>query len=123
MLAMLALVSAIAVLLVLTSRLSALLTVLLIGLLILAVNGSNWIIISYLPLSFAERNMVSTLVGILDFSIYVGAGGLLPADRHCPCPLWMARGSGDLARADRRKRSAGSDRGGRMSFEKGEANP
>lgn len=73
MLAMLALVSAIAVLLVLTSRLSALLTVLLIGLLILAVNGSNWIIISYLPLSFAERNMVSTLVGILDFSIYVGA--------------------------------------------------
>ncbi len=73
MLAMLSLVSIVAVLLGLAGNRTALLTVALIGLLILLVNGSNWIIISYLPLAFSERNMVSTLVGILDFSVYIGA--------------------------------------------------
>lgn len=73
MLSMLCLVVAISVLLVPALHLSPIFTVVLIGLLILSVNGSNWIMISYLPLSFSARNMVSTLVGILDFSVYVGA--------------------------------------------------
>ncbi|NCB66004.1 MAG: MFS transporter [Bacilli bacterium] len=36
-------------------------------------NGSIWIVISLLPLSFSSRGMVSTIVGLFDFSIYMGA--------------------------------------------------
>ncbi len=50
-----------------------LLMVALIGLLCMLANASAWVIISFLPLSFAGRNMVSTVVGIFDFSIYAGA--------------------------------------------------
>lgn len=50
-----------------------LLTVALIGLLCMLANAASWVIISFLPLSFAGRNMVSTVVGIFDFSIYAGA--------------------------------------------------
>lgn len=73
MLTMLSLVLATALLLALLHGAFAMVTVALIGLLILLVNGSNWILISYLPLAFSSRNMVSTLVGILDFSVYAGA--------------------------------------------------
>jgi sugar phosphate permease len=36
-------------------------------------NGSIWIVISHLPLAFSARGMVSTIVGVFDFSIYLGA--------------------------------------------------
>lgn len=48
-------------------------TVLLIAALIAVINASNWYMISYLPMYFAKRNIVSTLVGTFDFSTYVGA--------------------------------------------------
>ena len=48
-------------------------TVLLIAALIAVINASNWYMISYLPMYFAGRNIVSTLVGTFDFSTYVGA--------------------------------------------------
>lgn len=73
MLFMLSLVAGTVLLLLLPFDAPAFVTVLLIGFLILLVNGSNWIIISYLPMYFSARNMVSTLVGILDFSVYIGA--------------------------------------------------
>lgn len=37
------------------------------------VSGCGWLIISYLPLSFSKNGMVSSIVGIFDFSIYTGA--------------------------------------------------
>lgn len=52
---------------------TSLLTVLLIAALIAVINASNWYMISYLPMYFAKRNIVSTLVGAFDFSTYVGA--------------------------------------------------
>ena len=74
--AMLATVSCsvvIALLLVLTSNHTSVLTVILIALLIASVNASNWFNISYFPLCFSERNIVSTLIGTFDFSAYMGA--------------------------------------------------
>lgn len=52
---------------------TSLLTVILIALMIAVINAANWYMISYLPLYFAERNIVSTLVGAFDFSTYIGA--------------------------------------------------
>ena len=73
-----------AVCLVLTAAHTSLLTVLLIVVLIAVINASNWYMISYLPLYFSSRNVVSALVGTFDFSTYVGLsmmtgvlGGLL----------------------------------------------
>lgn len=63
----------IAGLLVLSGERGSILTVLLIALLIAAVNAGNWFNISYYPLCFAERNIVSTLIGTFDFSSYLGA--------------------------------------------------
>ena len=74
--AMLATVSCsvvIAAVLVLTSGNTSIITVLLIALLISTVNASNWFNISYYPLCFSERNIVSTLIGTFDFSSYIGA--------------------------------------------------
>lgn len=73
MIAMLTLACGIAGTLVLTSRHTAFFTVLLIAGLIAVINASNWYMISYLPLYFSGRNIVSTLVGTFDFSTYVGA--------------------------------------------------
>lgn len=61
------------ILMFLLRSVSAYFTVLLIGILILFVNGANWVLISYLPLRYSEKNMVATLVGIFDFSVYIGA--------------------------------------------------
>lgn len=63
----------IALLLFLTSGRTSVLTVILIALLIASVNASNWFNISYFPLCFSERNIVSTLIGTFDFSSYMGA--------------------------------------------------
>ena len=63
----------ISLLLVLTSGRTSVLTVILIALLIASVNASNWFNISYFPLCFSERNIVSTLIGTFDFSSYMGA--------------------------------------------------
>jgi len=63
----------IALLLFLTSGNTSLMTVILIALLIASVNASNWFNISYYPLCFSERNIVSTLIGTFDFSSYMGA--------------------------------------------------
>ena len=52
---------------------TSLLTVIIIALLIAVINAANWYMISYLPLYFAERNIVATLVGAFDFSTYIGA--------------------------------------------------
>ena len=52
---------------------TSLLTVVLICLLIITINASNWFMISYLPLHFASRRIVATLVGVFDFSTYIGA--------------------------------------------------
>lgn len=60
-------------LMIATQNMLPFLTVMLIGLLCTLTNAASWIIISFLPLSFAGRNMVSTVVGIFDFSIYIGA--------------------------------------------------
>jgi len=59
--------------LVLTTRHTSPVTVLLIAALIAVVNAANWYMISYLPLYFSERNMVATLGGAFDFSTYIGA--------------------------------------------------
>lgn len=56
-----------------TSGHTSVFTVILIALLIAAVNASNWFNISYYPLCFSERNIVSTLIGTFDFSSYMGA--------------------------------------------------
>lgn len=63
----------IATFLMLTSKHTSPLTVILIALLIASVNASNWFNISYFPLCFSERNIVSTLIGTFDFSSYMGA--------------------------------------------------
>lgn len=63
----------IAMLLFVTSSHTSVLTVLLIALLIATVNASNWFNISYYPLCFSDRNIVSTLIGTFDFSSYIGA--------------------------------------------------
>lgn len=84
--------------LVLTAERTSLLTVLLIAALIAVVNASNWYMISYLPLYFSGRNIVSTLVGTFDFSTYMGAslmtgllGGLLTRVGWAALPaLWLA---------------------------------
>lgn len=73
-------------------------TVLLIAALIAVINASNWYMISYLPMYFAKRNIVSTLVGTFDFSTYVGAsimsgvlGALLSRFGWIALPAcWMA---------------------------------
>ena len=59
-------------------------TVLLIACLVAVTGIVCWFVVSYLPMHFASRNMVSTIVGVMDFSSYVGAavmsgtlGGLL----------------------------------------------
>ncbi|MBQ3011118.1 MAG: hypothetical protein IJD81_07985, partial [Oscillospiraceae bacterium] len=74
--AMLATVSCsvlLAIFLFLTASNTSVLTVILIALLIASVNASNWFNISYYPLCFSERNIVSTLIGTFDFSSYIGA--------------------------------------------------
>lgn len=84
--------------LVLTASHTSLFTVLLIALLIAVVNASNWFMISYLPLYFSGRNIVSTLVGTFDFSTYVGAslmsgtlGNLLARAGWIALPvMWLA---------------------------------
>lgn len=70
--------------LLLTSAHTSVLTVLLIACLVAVTAAVCWFVVSYLPLCFSARNMVSTIVGVLDFSSYVGAalmsgtlGGLL----------------------------------------------
>lgn len=73
MLRMLLSACAITSILLLTSRHTSIVTVLLIALLIAVINAANWYMISYLPLYFSERNIVSTLVGAFDFSTYIGA--------------------------------------------------
>lgn len=72
------------VVLLLTSSHTSFLTVLLIACMVAVTAAVCWFVVSYLPLCFAARNMVSTIVGVLDFSSYVGAaimsgtlGGLL----------------------------------------------
>ena len=74
----------VAVILLLTSGHTSVFTVLLIACLVAVTAAVCWIVVSYLPLCFAHRNMVSTIVGVMDFSSYVGAaimsgtlGGLL----------------------------------------------
>jgi len=52
---------------------TSIVTVILIALLIAVINAANWYMISYLPLHFAERGIVATLVGAFDFSTYMGA--------------------------------------------------
>lgn len=81
---MLSLACAAAGALALTAGRTSFATVLLIAALIAVINASNWYMISYLPLYFSGRNIVSTLVGVFDFSTYIGAslmsgllGGLL----------------------------------------------
>ena len=69
----LSLTGLIALILLLTSNRTSLLTVLLIAVMIMVVNASNWFVISYLPLHFASRNIVASLVGVFDFSTYIGA--------------------------------------------------
>lgn len=59
--------------LLVTWRNTSVLTVVLIALMIAVINAANWYMISYLPLYFSERNIVSTLVGTFDFSTYIGA--------------------------------------------------
>ena len=54
-------------------RNTSVVTVVLIALLIAGINASNWYMISYLPLHFAQRNIVSSLAGAFDFSTYMGA--------------------------------------------------
>lgn len=74
--AMLATVSTavvIALVLFLTSSRTSVLTVILIAMLIASINASNWFNISYYPLCFSDRNIVSTLIGTFDFSSYIGA--------------------------------------------------
>jgi OPA family glycerol-3-phosphate transporter-like MFS transporter len=73
MLIMLSAACVIAGALVLTSQHTSFMTVLLIAGLIAVINAGNWYMISYLPLYFSERNIVSTLVGTFDFSTYIGA--------------------------------------------------
>lgn len=77
---------------------TSIVTVLLIAALIAVINASNWYMISYLPMYFAKRNIVSTLVGTFDFSTYVGAslmsgtlGSLLTRFGWIALPsCWMA---------------------------------
>lgn len=59
--------------LVWTSRSPGLLTAVLIACLISVIYTGNWYMINYLPLYFAPRGMVATLVGVFDFSTYIGA--------------------------------------------------
>jgi len=72
--------SALAVGLVLTCRNPSYLTIILMLLLLAVVHSVNWYLVDYLPLFFAARHIVATLVGALDFSTYLGAaimsGGL-----------------------------------------------
>ena len=84
--------------LVLTASKTSLFTAVLIALLIAVVNAGNWFMISYLPLYFSGRNIVSTLVGTFDFSTYAGAslmsgvlGNLLARAGWIALPvLWLA---------------------------------
>lgn len=64
---------ALSVVLVATTQHTSLVTVALIAALIAVINAANWYMISYLPLFFAERNIVATLGGAFDFSTYIGA--------------------------------------------------
>lgn len=73
MLCMLALSLAITGVLLVCGNRTSIFTVVLIALLIAGINASNWYMISYLPLHFAGRNIVSTLAGAFDFSTYMGA--------------------------------------------------
>ena len=77
---------------------TSIITVFLIAALIAVINASNWYMISYFPMYFAKRNIVSTLVGTFDFSTYVGAsimsgalGSLLVSFGWIALPsCWMA---------------------------------
>ena len=74
----------VAAVLLLTSHHTSVVTVLLIACLVAVTGAVCWTVVSYLPMCFAPRKMVSTIVGVMDFSSYVGAaimsgtlGGLL----------------------------------------------
>lgn len=74
----------IALILLLTSKHTSGVTVLLIAGMVAVTGIVCWFVVSYLPMFFTSRNMVSTVVGVMDFSSYVGAaimsgtlGGLL----------------------------------------------
>ena len=77
-----------------------LLEVLLIAAVSASMNGVNSILLSFIPLSFAGENAVSTLVGLFDFSSYLGAavssfvlGMLLTGGSWLPITLiWMGVG-------------------------------
>jgi len=88
---------AVTALMLITAKNTSVITVLLIAALVVTINASNWFVISYLPLYFAHRNIVATLVGAFDFSTYVGAalmsgtlGDLLTSRGWTVLPLlWM----------------------------------
>ena len=67
---------------------SAIVSVILIAAISGMMYGSNNILLSYIPLTFAHKNIVSTLVGIFDFSSYAGAAissvilGIMLADSN-----------------------------------------
>ena len=78
-----------------------LLEVLLIAAISAAMNGVNSILLSFIPLSFAGENAVSTLVGLFDFSSYLGAaissfvlGMLLTGGSWLPITfIWLGVGA------------------------------
>ena len=78
-----------------------LLEVLLIAAISAAMNGVNSILLSFIPLSFASENAVSTLVGLFDFSSYLGAalssfvlGMLLTGGSWLPITfIWLGVGA------------------------------
>lgn len=73
MLAAMSLACLIAGVLIWTSGRPGPLTAVLIACLISVIYTGNWYTINYLPLYFASRGMVATLVGAFDFSTYIGA--------------------------------------------------
>lgn len=73
MLVMLALMGASAVMLLVLGVAFPAFNILFIAMITALANGAIWIVISLLPLSFSSRGLVSTIVGLFDFSIYMGA--------------------------------------------------
>ena len=94
----------VAIVLLLTSSHTSTFTVLLIAGMVALTAAVCWFVVSYLPLCFSARNMVSTVVGVLDFSSYVGAavmsgtlGGLLLRYGWPALPMvWMGLNAASL---------------------------
>jgi len=59
--------------LIVFSNMPAFLSVAMIACISAMTYGCNNILLSFIPLSYSHKNMVSTLVGVFDFSSYVGA--------------------------------------------------